>query len=111
MIAPARPFTSSLRARPDAIRLGNDGSAAISTVRVQIPEVWDAVRVETPLANRVAELKSRSLDALLPDELPEEFVVKLNGFEVLDENISLEEAGARDGSIFLVTYRRRRAIR
>jgi hypothetical protein len=43
--------------------------------------------------------------------MPEEFVMKLRGWEVLDESASLTDAGAIDGSIFLLTYRRRRPVR
>ena len=42
---------------------------------------------------------------------PGDFVLKLRGFEVLNEEVSLAEAGAVEGSIFLVTYRRRRPVR
>ena len=106
------PFTANLRSRPGTVvRLGEAGEAVI-TLRVQIPEVWDAVRVETPLAEPVLSVKVRALDALFPNaEFHEDFVVKLNGFEVLDENASVAEAGAVDGSIFLLTHRRRRAVR
>jgi hypothetical protein len=79
---------------------------------VQVPEVWDVVRIETPPSEPVLSLKVRALEALYPAaEFHEDFVVKLNGFEVLDENASVAEAGAVDGSIFLVTHRRRRAVR
>lgn len=106
------PFTANLRSRPGTVvRLGEPNEPVI-TVRVQIPEVWDAVRVETPAAEPVLRVKVRALDALFPNaEFHEDFVVKLNGFEVLDENASVAEAGAVDGSIFLVTHRRRRAVR
>ncbi len=106
------PFTANLRSRPGAvIRLGDPGDAVV-TVRVQVPEVWDAVRVETPTTEPVLALKVRALDALYPNaEFHEDFVVKLNGFEVLDENASVADAGAVDGSIFLLTHRRRRAVR
>ena len=40
-----------------------------------------------------------------------QFVVKLNGFEVLDENVSVADSGATNGSTFLVSYRRRRPVR
>ncbi len=106
------PFTAGLRSRPGTIvRLG-DAGAPVITLRVQIPEVWDAVRVETPAAEPVLSVKVRALDALFPNaEFHEDFVMKLNGFEVLDENASVAEAGAVDGSIFLLTHRRRRAVR
>jgi len=38
-------------------------------------------------------------------------VLKLRGWEILDENASLAEAGVVDGSILLMTYRRRRPVR
>ena len=41
----------------------------------------------------------------------EEYVVKLNGAAILDEGASLAGVGALDGSIFLITHRRRRAVR
>jgi hypothetical protein len=112
LTGPRTPFTASLRARPGTVvRLGEPTDALI-TLRVQIPEVWDAVRVETPLSEPVLAVKVRALDALFPNaEFHEDFVVKLNGFEVLDENASVAEAGAVDGSIFLLTHRRRRAVR
>ena len=40
-----------------------------------------------------------------------DYVVKLRGHEVLDERRSIAEVGARDGSTFLVTNRRRRPVR
>jgi hypothetical protein len=105
-------FTSGIRTRPGrVVRLGGPGEATIA-IRVQVPEVWDAIRVETPPDEPVLSVKVRALDALFPmAEFHEDFVVKLNGFEVLDENASVAEAGAVEGSIFLLTHRRRRATR
>jgi hypothetical protein len=104
------PFVAGLRVRPDAIRI--DGPGPIMTVRVEMPEVWDAVRVDAPATTTVVEVKVRALEALYPGAGPhEEFVMKLRGFEVLDEFASLLEVGAIDGSIFLLTYRRRRPVR
>ena len=106
------PFTANLRSRPGAtVQLGEPGEPTVS-IRVQVPEVWDVVRVETPLAEPVLSVKVRALDALYPNaEFHEDFVMKLNGFEVLDENASVGDAGAVDGSIFLLTHRRRRPTR
>ena len=104
------PFVAQLRARPGVIRLGAEGQARI-TVRAQLAEAWDTVRVETPPTEPVASLKSEVLAVLRPDEAPDAFVVKLNGFEVLDENVSVAESGASNGSTFLVSYRRRRPVR
>ena len=107
------PFTANLRSRPGTvIRLGETTTEGGLTLRVQVPEVWDAVRVETPAAEPVLSVKVRALEALYPAaEFHEDWVMKLNGFEVLDENASVADAGALDGSIFLLTRRRRQAIR
>lgn len=105
------PFVSQLRSRPGVLRLGADGQPRI-TVRVQMLEAWDVVRVETPATERVGTLKAAALAALQPNgDPPDVFVLKLNGFEVLDENVSVADAGATNGSTFLVTYRRRRPVR
>ena len=105
------PFTATLRTRPEAIRLGT-GAEPLITVRVQVPEVWDTVRVEAPADTPVAVLKQHALQAILPDaEHPEDFLVKLGGWEVLDEQASIAAAGATAGSIFLITSRRRRPVR
>jgi hypothetical protein len=106
----ARPFVSQLRARQEPIRLGAPGEPTI-TIRVQLLEAWDAVLVEVPPSEPVLTVKVRALEALRPEtEYHDEFVVKLRGFEVLDENASLADAGVRDGSTLLVTSRRRRPV-
>jgi len=106
------PFTAQLRARGDAIRLGAADASVRWTVRVQVPEVWDAVRFSAPPDEPVLALKVHALEALYPDAaFHDDFVLKLHGFEVLDENASLADVGAADGSIFLLTFRRRRPVR
>ena len=109
---PARvPFVASLAVRPGVIRLGADGEPRIS-IRVEIPEVWDAVRVDTPTTVSVLTVKTRVLAALYPDhDVPAEFVVKRNGIAVLDESVSLGSIGAMNGSTLLVTLLRRRPVR
>lgn len=105
------PFVSQLRSRPGIVQLGENGQPRI-TVRVQMPEVWDTVRVEVPATNPVIAVKTAALDELSPNgDPPDAFVIKLNGFEVLDEGASLSDVGAKDGSTFLLTYRRRRPVR
>ena len=93
------PFVNQLRTRGDVIRMAPAGAPAI-TVRVESPD-------ESLLA-----LKTRALEALYPVGVsPDELVLKLRGFEVIDESASLASLGAVDGSICLVTYRRRRPVR
>ncbi len=106
------PFTAQLRTRPGAIRLGT-GQEPVITLRVQIPEVWDTVRLDAPHDTPVSVVKERALQALVPDESAHhaDYVMKLAGWEVLDERVSLADAGAGQGSIFLLTSRRRRPVR
>ena len=57
-------------------------------------------------------MKVRALEALFPEaEHHEDFVVKLRGWEILNEAESLADAGVIDGSILLMTHRRRRPVR
>lgn len=106
------PFVAQLRTRGDSIELAAPGSPAI-TVRVEMPEVWDVVRVNASPDERVLTVKRRALERLYPgSELhDDDYVLKLNGWEVLDESASLAASGAVDGSIFLVTGRLRRPVR
>lgn len=107
----SQPFVTGLRSRPGTIRLAPDGQGAL-TVRVQMPEVWDTVRLEASASEPVVSVKVAALSALEPEaDFHEDYILKLNGFEVLDENASLADAGALDGSIFLLTHRRRRPVR
>ena len=106
-----QPFTAQLRARATALQLAAPGAPCI-TVRVEMPETWDTVKANVSANAAVVTLKDSALDALYPGhDNPETFVLKLNGWEVLDETVSLAQAGAVNGSIFLLTHRRRRAVR
>jgi hypothetical protein len=109
-VSAATPFVAQLRARPEVIRLGTAGSPVI-TVRVQVPEVWDTVRVDAPPDTPVFAVKKRALETLMSGADQAEYVTKLRGFEVLDETASLDDAGAVTGSTLLVTSRRRRPVR
>ena len=105
-------FVNTLRARRDTIRVGTASGDGSLTLRAQVPEVWDTVRLTAAPGESVLAVKRAALAALLPETTADEdFVVKLNGFEVLDENASLTDAGAREGSTLLITYRRKRPIK
>ncbi len=104
-------FVATVRARPGTIRLAPEGAPAM-TVRVEMPEVWDVVRFAVAPTTSALELKLRALEELLPTaEHPEDFVLKLRGWEVLDEGAPLPEVGVRDGSILLLTSRRKKPVR
>ena len=104
------PFVAQLRARPEVIRLGT-GSEPVITVRVQVPEVWDTVRVDAPPDTSVLTVKTHALEEMVPGADAGEYVTKLRGYEVLDETASLSAAGVLNGSTLLVAYRRRRPVR
>jgi hypothetical protein len=104
-------FVNQLRARGEPLRMAEAGAAAI-TVRVQMAEVWDTVKVIVSPTEPVLGLKVRALEVLFPSgDFHEDFVLKLKGWEVLDENATLAAAGAVDGSTFLLQHRDRRAVR
>jgi hypothetical protein len=74
--------------------------------------VWDVVIVETSPSTPVGDVKRAAVAALLGAGVdPDDIVMKLRGFEVLNESASVADTGAVDGSIFLATYRRRRPVR
>lgn len=104
------PFVSKLRARPVTVRLGPPDAETIF-VRVEIPEIWDVIRLAVPSSETVLGVKVAALAALDPRGDQRDYVMKLRGFEMLDEQHTLAEAGARDNSTFLLTRRRRRPVR
>lgn len=106
------PFVTNLRSGSDeALRIGGAGGEVLH-LRAQVASMWDAVRVDAAPDATIRELKTAVLAHLVPDSFPaDQYVVKLRGFEVLDENASIAEAGGKNGSIFLILDRRRRPIR
>jgi hypothetical protein len=105
------PFVAGLRTRSRTIDLARKGEQAI-LIRVELAELWDAVKISASPNEPVVTIKRAALEAMAAaDEQPEEFVIKLRGWEVLDEGASLADAGAVNGSIFLLSHRRRRPVR
>jgi hypothetical protein len=105
------PFVASLRTSQHApVPVGTPGVGAL-TIRVEIPERWDVALLSAAPTTSVSAVKLAALRELLPEADASDYVIKLRGFEIYDENVSLEDAGARDGSIFLLTYRRKRPVR
>jgi hypothetical protein len=105
------PFVTTLRSRKRTLRLAPQGQKGI-TIRFEMPDVWDVVRIEVLPGDQVLEVKKYALEALYPDyNVIDDFIVKLRGWEILDETQSLTDAGVVDGSILLVTFRRRRPVR
>jgi len=106
----SEPFVASLRTSGNTIPVGAPGASPI-TIRVEVPERWDVALISVASSASVNEVKRAALRFVSPDDDANDYVIKLSGFEVLDESVSLGAAGARDGSIFLLTHRRRRPVR
>ncbi|HEY9427911.1 MAG TPA: hypothetical protein VIR34_12215 [Gemmatimonadaceae bacterium] len=104
------PFVSKLRARRESVLLGPQDGETID-VRVEIPELWDVVRIVASPSETVLALKVAALAALDPRGDQRDYVMKLRGFEMLDEQHTIAEAGAKQNSTFLLTHRRRRPVR
>jgi len=106
-------FANTLRVTDDVISIGDASVGDVVRFRVEIPEtVWNVVRVDAQSSDSIHTAKVHALNALLPNALfPEEFSVKLNGWEIFDESMSLAKAGVVDGSTLLIAHRRRRPVR
>jgi hypothetical protein len=104
-------FVNTLRARHNTVVMTPDGDDSI-TIRVQMPEVWDAVRISASPTEPVLAVKVRAIEALDPSaSMHQDLVLKLRGWEILDEGATLADAGLLDGSTLLLTHRRRRPVR
>lgn len=108
------PFVTSLGVRPETVSLvdGNASRANVITLRVHGAEVWDAVRVEANASAPVRHVKQAALAVLMPDvDTLDGFVVKMMGTEIRNENLSLADAGVKNGATLLIMSRRRHAVR
>ena len=103
-------FVNGIRTRGDAFKLGAPAGPALQ-LRAQVLEAWDAIRIDADPSASVKSLKQLALRELYPDSRHEgEYVVKLHGFEVLDEDAPISSTAAKNGSTFLITDRRRRPV-
>ena len=104
------PFVTTLRARGLHDPSRPEGGPAI-TIRVEMPEVWDVVRVVAAPERTRHRREDGGARGSLSRPAPEEMVVKLRGWEILDEMASLADSGVLDGSILVMMFRRRRPVR
>ena len=105
------PFVTELRTPDDVVMIGG-GNGSVLHLRVQSAELWDALRVDARESASVSEVKTAALDRFFPDGYSAgEFVVKLRGFEILNEDDTLASSGARNGSTLLLSRRRRRPVK
>lgn len=108
----ATPFVTQLRTRGAPVRLAPEGAADAITIRVEVPEIWDVQAFVVRPGEPVVSLKQQALAHLYPQAAShEDFVLKFRGWEVLDEQASLATVGVQNGSILLLTHRRRRAVK
>jgi hypothetical protein len=103
-------FVTNLRTPRQSIVIGEKSDGMLH-IRAQVLEAWDAVRIDANPSEPVGTVKLRALEALYPDFYSaDDFVVKLHGFEILEESVSLRDAGVKEGSILLIADRRRRPV-
>jgi hypothetical protein len=104
------PFVSSLRTQGQPFILGAP-SGTVLNLRAQVLEAWDAIGIDASPAASVRSLKELALRELYPDmQHADDYVVKLHGFEILDEDAPISSTPAKNGSIFLIADRRRRPV-
>jgi hypothetical protein len=103
-------FTTQLRSGRPPVQIAS-GAGTIA-FRVEAAELWDAVRVVAMPTTPVSEVKQRVLTALLPNaDFTDDYVLKLRGWELLDQGATLADSEVVDGSILLLAHRRRRVVR
>ena len=106
----SRLFVNGLRTQGHSFKLGSPAGAPLQ-LRAQVLEAWDAIRIDADPSASVKSLKQLALRELYPDTRPDgEYVVKLHGFEILDEDAPISSTAAKNGSTFLITDRRRRPV-
>lgn len=104
-------FVGTLRSNRPALELAPAGGATL-TFRVQMADMWDALRVSASPDTPAGEVKRRALAMFQPGEQhPEDFVLKYRGWEILDEEAPISQSGIGNGSILLLGDRRRRAVK
>lgn len=105
------PFVTELRAAGEVVILGG-GNGSVLHLRLQSAELWDVMRVDAAGSESVAIVKAAGLTRFFPNGAnSDEFVVKLRGFEVLNEDETLDATGVKDGSTLLLARRRRRPVK
>ena len=104
-------FVKQLRSMRPPLELAPAGPDTVS-FRVQVSELWDAVKVTANPSMVVGDLKRRALEVFFPGEsFAADYVMKLRGWEMLDETAPIGQSGVGPGSIVLLSQRRRSPIR
>ncbi len=104
-------FVHQLRSMRPPLELAPAGPDTVD-FRVQVSELWDAVKVTAKPTMAVADVKRRVLEVFFPNEsFPEDYVLKLRGWEMLDESAPIGASGVGPGAIVLLSQRRRSPLR
>ncbi len=80
-------------------------------VRIMVHEAWDEVELDLSAATSVAAAKQRALELTHVDQPADIFEVKYRGGSILDESISLRDAGVVPNAGLIVLRRRRSPVR
>ena len=105
------PFVTEFRTSDEVVKVGGTDGDTLH-LRVQAAELWDALRVDASPATTIETVKKAALGRFFPGGEPiTDFVVKLRGYEILDESATLAAAGAKDGSTLLLLRRWRRPVK
>jgi len=83
----------------------------MTTLSVFVHEMWDRLEFPFDPVQPVGELKRLALEQARVEEDPAAFLVKVRGAPVLDESLTLEEAGAVPGGSIITLRRDRTAVR
>jgi hypothetical protein len=106
-------FVSTIRTNGTPLRVVPDGYAGpIWTVRVQLLEAWDAVRVEVAPSATVDALVSAALTQLGgAGAQPDAYDCKLRGVRIARRDQAVATAGVVDGSTLLLALAARLPVR
>jgi len=80
-------------------------------VRIMVHEAWDEVKLDLSAATSVAAAKQRALELTHVDQPADIFEVKYRGGSILDESVSLRDAGVVPNAGLIVLRRRRSPVR
>jgi hypothetical protein len=80
-------------------------------VRIMVHDAWDEVELDFAATRSIAEAKQRALELTHVDQPPDLFEVKYRGASILDESISLHDAGVVPNAGLIVLRRRRSPVR
>lgn len=104
-------FVTGLRARPGVVRLSAEGAADTLSIRAQVAEAWEAIRLQVSPETTAGAVRQAALEQLLPGSADASaFDIKYLG-ALVDGKTTMADAGAVNGSMFLIIHHRRRPVR